>query len=104
MNVTVQIATMSRTDVCPADIAETADYANKAARKMQFQEQIKETANLNTFQTRISVQAAEYAQAYAPAVSGKLNGVNNKLIYYTFNSLIKFKMSTKFFRTLFCIF
>ena len=33
----------------PADTAEIADYANRVARKTQFQELKKKTVNLNTF-------------------------------------------------------
>ncbi len=50
MNATIQIATMKKTDVCLADIAEIADYADRAVRKMPFQELNMKTANLNTFQ------------------------------------------------------
>ena len=55
MNVTVQIAITNKTGVCHAVIAEIADYANKAAPKMQFQELTKVTANLNMYQTRTNV-------------------------------------------------
>ena len=104
MNVTTQIVITNKTDVCPADIAETVDYANRVARKMQYQGQKKKTENLNIYQTRINVQAAEYVPAYVPAVFGKLNGANKKLINNTFNSFIQFEMSIQFKRALFCIF
>ena len=68
---------MNKTDVCPADIAEIADYADKAVHKMQFQELIKATASLNTYQTRTNVSAAEFAPDFAHAVFGKSNGAGN---------------------------
>lgn len=71
MNVIHLIATMSKTDVCLAAIAEIADYASKAARKMPYQELKKRMENLNTFQTPTNVSAAEFAQDFAPVVFGK---------------------------------
>ena len=55
MSVITPTATTSKTDVCPADTAEIADCADKAALKMQSQELKKQTANLNTFLTLINV-------------------------------------------------
>ena len=78
MSVIIQTATTNKTDVCRADTAVIVVYVNRAARKMQFRELNIVTANLNTFQTRINVQAAEFAQDYVPAEYGKLNGVNKK--------------------------
>jgi len=68
---------MNRTDVCPADIAEIADFVNRAARKMLFQELKKRTANMSTYQIRINVSGAEFVPACAPAESGKSNGASN---------------------------
>ena len=55
MNVIIQIATTKKTDVCPADIAETADCAGKAVQGMQFQESKKMRANLNMYPIPINV-------------------------------------------------
>ena len=55
MNVTIQIVITNKTDACRADIAEIADFADKAARKMQFPELKKKTGNLNMVLTLKSV-------------------------------------------------
>lgn len=55
MNATIQIVTMNKTDACHAAIAEIVGFADKAVRKMQFQELIKEMANLNMCQTLTNV-------------------------------------------------
>ena len=81
MNVTIQIATMSKTDVCHAAIAEIADYVNRVVLKMPFQELIKKTADLNMYQTRINVSDAEFAQVYALAVYGKWKKIYNNQVF-----------------------
>ena len=79
MNVITQIAITNKTDACLADIAEIADFVNKAALKMQYQELKKQMASLNMYQTRINVSVAEFVQDFVLAEFGKLNGVNKKL-------------------------
>lgn len=76
MSVIILPATTSKTDVCPADTAETADFAGKVVLKTPFQELRMKTASLNTFPTPKSVSAAVFVQAYAPAVSGKWKIIN----------------------------
>ena len=55
MNAIRQTVITNKTGVCLAVIAEIADYADKAARKTQFQELKKKTANLSTFPILLNV-------------------------------------------------